>query len=105
MTTITPDTKRALHLQILQTVKRIESWDLAARSGLMANTSNKYVKYLRDDGHNILTEDVDGKDNCRYVYVSGPGNPTPLRQVDKPCPVCGSFYRRGTKCNICGKES
>jgi hypothetical protein len=26
-----------------------------------------------------------------------------LRQTsNNPCPKCGSFYRRGDKCNICG---
>lgn len=69
------DSKRARHLQILQSVKSIESWDLAERSNLMVNTSNKYVKYLRDEGYIILTEGVEGKENCKYVFVSGPKVP------------------------------
>jgi methionyl-tRNA synthetase len=24
-----------------------------------------------------------------------------IRQVNNPCPKCGSFYRRGDECNIC----
>ena len=27
-----------------------------------------------------------------------------LRQVSRPCLKCGSYYRRGTACNICGHE-
>jgi methionyl-tRNA synthetase len=26
----------------------------------------------------------------------------PIRQVEEPCPSCGSFYRRGDCCNACG---
>lgn len=26
-----------------------------------------------------------------------------IRQVSHPCPKCGSYYRRGTACNICGE--
>lgn len=25
----------------------------------------------------------------------------PIRQVDEPCPSCGSFYRRGDCCSRC----
>lgn len=25
----------------------------------------------------------------------------PLYQATAPCPVCGSYYRRGALCNIC----
>ena len=28
----------------------------------------------------------------------------PLRQVESPCPVCSSYYVRGTKCNLCNME-
>lgn len=28
-----------------------------------------------------------------------------LRQVDSPCPHCGSWYRRGAACNICGAHA
>jgi hypothetical protein len=29
-----------------------------------------------------------------------------IRQVDKPCPVCGSMYKRNGKCNVCeGKKN
>jgi ribosomal protein L32 len=24
-----------------------------------------------------------------------------LKQAGNPCPVCGSYYRRGTICNLC----
>lgn len=27
---------------------------------------------------------------------------TDIRQVSEPCPKCGSYYRRGDVCNICG---
>jgi hypothetical protein len=64
--------KRALHLKILQSAGSIESWDLAKRCELMDNTSNKYVKYLRDEGHTILTERIEGKSWCSYKYISGP---------------------------------
>jgi methionyl-tRNA synthetase len=30
---------------------------------------------------------------------------TIVRQVENPCPKCGSFYRRGDECNICGTFS
>lgn len=40
---------------------------------------------------------------------AGPDRPPPsaplragLRQAPQPCPTCGSFYRRGDDCNICG---
>lgn len=59
-------------LKILQSVKTIESWDLAERAGLMDNTCVKYVKYLRDKGHTILSERIEGKAWCKYTYVSGP---------------------------------
>ncbi len=26
-----------------------------------------------------------------------------LHQVDKPCTGCGSYYRQGNQCNICGR--
>lgn len=35
--------------------------------------------------------------------VLAPLNARPeLRQVSRPCPKCGSYYRRGIACNICG---
>ena len=24
-----------------------------------------------------------------------------LKQAANPCPICGSYYRRGDKCNVC----
>ena len=27
---------------------------------------------------------------------------TNTRQSDKPCPECGSWYRSGDQCNVCG---
>lgn len=27
-----------------------------------------------------------------------------LRQADRPCTICGSWYRRGDKCNRCGSS-
>jgi ribosomal protein L32 len=30
---------------------------------------------------------------------------TKIRQTSAPCVKCGSYYRRGTKCNICGTEN
>ncbi len=59
-------------LQILRGSETIESWDLAQRAGLMDNTSNKYVMFLRDKGHTILTERIEGKSWCRYRYISAP---------------------------------
>jgi len=99
---IEPDTKRALHLKILSSAKRIESWNLARQCALMDNTSNKYVLYLRNEGHTILTEYEKGCKNCWYVYVSGPT--VSIKQVETPCPKCGSYYRLGNDCNICKKE-
>jgi ribosomal protein L37E len=29
-------------------------------------------------------------------------NPNELRQTSKPCKKCGSYYVRGSTCNICG---
>jgi hypothetical protein len=31
-------------------------------------------------------------------------DPEPLRQVTVPCSSCGSWYRRGDRCNLCGQE-
>ena len=86
---IEPDTKRALHFQILSTVKSIESWDLAERSGLMANTSNKYVKYLRDEGHNILTESVDGNMSRTRTFAGAFITMLKLRRI-KNTPVAAN---------------
>ncbi len=28
-----------------------------------------------------------------------------IRQVSEPCPTCGSWYRNGDICNICGGQA
>jgi hypothetical protein len=64
------DSKRYDHLKNLQKAgaSGIESWKLAEESGLQVNTSNKYVLYLRREGHIIITDGIEGKPNCKYTY-------------------------------------
>ena len=35
--------------------------------------------------------------------MAGETTVTSIRQVSEPCPKCGSYYRRGDVCNICGE--
>jgi ribosomal protein S14 len=30
--------------------------------------------------------------------------PVTVRQADRPCSVCGSWYRKGNDCNKCGEH-
>ena len=62
------------------------------------NTIAKYLSFFINEGK-VLSAPTESKTCFEYWWVSGYKHP--IRQVDKPCPKCGSMYRRGTECNIC----
>jgi len=64
-----------------------------------SNTIAKFLSFMINAGDvesNQVTLES-GKQCCEYRWTGD--KKEMLQQVEKPCPVCGSFYRRGNKCN------
>jgi hypothetical protein len=82
---------------------RLYPREIGARCGLADNTTVKNLKLLRDEGHVIEKERVELADGRHgYEYWLEDGQPVEgLRQRERAC-SCGSWYRRGAACNVCG---
>jgi len=76
---------------------------------LKTNLASAYrprLSDLREDGYVIdciLNKEEPSKN--LYVLKSKAQAKGELVQVSWPCPICGSYYRRGSDCNICPKEN
>jgi len=65
-----------------------------------SNTIAKFLSFMINAGDvesNQVTLES-GKQCHEYKWIGG--KKEMLRQVEKPCLVCGSWYRRGSKCNM-----
>ena len=65
------------------------------------NTIAKYLSFFINEGK-VLSAQTESKTCFEYWWIQG--QKQPIKQVDKPCPKCGSYYRRNQQCNICKKE-
>jgi len=88
-----------------KTLKAIQAHELYQ---CQENTLVKCIHYLRngincDDAYDIRSEIVEnnGKKFAQYWLDTGTVKQS-LRQSNCPCNNCGSWYRRGNMCNICG---
>jgi hypothetical protein len=78
--------------------------------GISPHSFTRICKEMRDDGipllHDSTTPENGGTDYHTYYLAPlvVPPKTIPARQTARPCPVCGSFYVRGDRCNVCGVE-
>ena len=65
-----------------------------------SNTIAKYLSFFINDGKVLSapTKTQNGV-SCEEYYWIGEIKP-PIVQVETPCPICGSMYRRGGVCNM-----
>ena len=80
--------------------KQIEA-AILARFGQVyqSNTIAKYLSFFINDGKVLSapTKTQNGVSCEEYWLVD---NRHPIVQVETPCPICGSMYRRAGVCNI-----
>jgi hypothetical protein len=97
------DTGKDRVLKVLQCGEWIRTSLLAERAALQDNTTIKYVKFLRDEGHSIKGRKVDGKEYNEYRLLAGAIVRRNGRMAPHPCPKCGKFWRIDDHCSNCGE--
>lgn len=80
--------------------ERIRCTDAYPMYGMSPHSYTRIVKELRDMGMPILDTETKPKSGGK-PYKTYYLKKEPIKQVDEPCPKCGSYYRRGNVCNVC----
>jgi len=108
-----PDWQRMIDLFESEPDRYFATFEIAKMLNIQSNTVQARLWTLKDKGYSILNRphQKGSKVLCYQLAKPEPEHgrqPHPARewawvQVERACPKCGSFYRRGTKCNICGE--